>query len=180
MPTWIITKPLDGLGGFDGALQGLDVVVRGLHSSKPRLDSHDPVPVAGSGIDGQCDVGAAEVVELGVVAEYEAGRGDVQQGVEPGVGAVDDVAAEGGEGPRARGASVDGGRDAAAEVAGVGLDAVGGASPEGVDVQVDQPGCDDQAGCVDDLGGAAAVYRGLHGGHEPVLQGDVADGVQAL
>ena len=86
---------------------------------------------------------------------------------------------KGREGPRARRSCVHSGRDAAADVARVRLYAVRAATPEGVHVEVHKPGRDDQARSVDGLGGIA-VYGGLNSGHEPVLQRNVSDRVQAL
>ena len=84
------------------------------------------------------------------------------------------------EGQRARGASVQGGSHAQCQVADVGVDSVRAGSPVGMDMQVDEAGCDDQTVRVQDFLRLFGGYRVLDSGDLPAGQRDILKAAQPL
>ena len=110
----------------------------------------------------------------------DAGERDVQIGQDADRAALDHVLAEAREIARAGGAGVDAGGDRAAAREILGVDAERSAAPIDMRVQVDQPGRDDRAGDVADLGAARRPVRRPIAATRPPAKRDIGHPVDVL
>ena len=125
------------------------------------------------------DIRPTRIFETGVSQDH-AHRGDVEEGEDARLGAVDDVSAKRWERTRAGRPCIHNRRNPASYVYGVGVNSVARRAPKVVRVEVYEPGRDDHASGVHDFGSMVGGDVRLDERDLPVCQSHVAHVVDAL
>jgi hypothetical protein len=147
------------LGRLAGEPQRRPGIVADHLVPQPHLHADDHVGMLAGPRDGLLRRSPPEVLELAHEPADHPLHRDVEEGEHPRLRALDDVAAEAGEGLGARRAGVDGGGDPAPQAVRVRVDAVVRDALVQVRVQVDQAGHQHQVAGVDRLGGRPVRTR---------------------